>query len=414
MKKLLENTVMLYLMNFTGYFFSLLTIPYQARILSQTYFGGLALAIGVMLYFQLIIDFGFMISAVTDIAKFREDKNSLNHIVSCVIFIRAVIALLLLLCLWILLSFVANYSIWSNVFYIYFLAIVLESLLPAFFLRGMEDMRTVALLTVCSKALMTSLIFLLVKSDVDYLIIPWSRVLGAAVSLFIAWTYIKNKYGIQLVKVSRSEFHASLVNSSGYFFSRVASSFYGGGNSAILGILFPSAVVALYASAEKILNVGMTLSSPIADSLLPYITKSKDFSTAWKFLKFLIPTLAIGGTISFIFAERIILLIFGDGYADAAPILRTMIPIIAFTLPNYVVAFPILVPMGLGKQSNMANVIGAIVYLFGTAICLSVGKMNPISAARILLISTMSVLLWRVGVLWHYRERLVEHSRVQI
>lgn len=405
MKKLLENTFMLYLMQFAGYLFSLIAIPYQARVLSQAYYGGLTLAIGVMLYFQMVIDFGFMVTGVMDVAANRDDRTQLSRTVTEVLIIRIGLSMLCLLLLWGVLHYVHNYSIWSHVFYIYFLAVVLEALMPSFFLRGMEDMRTVAVLTVLSKAMATLLVFVGVKSDADYLIVPWCRVLGAAVSLLIASIYIYKKHRVCLTRVSLKEIWSSAVKSSGYFVSRIASTVYLSGNIAILGSILPSATIALYSSAEKLVNVGMTMCSPISDSLLPHISRTKEYSAAWKLLKFTAPILLIGGTLGFIFARPIVVLLFGPAYAAAAPILRIMIPIIAITLPNYVIAFPVLVPMGLGKQSNFANIIGAAVYCAGVLICLATKSLNEMSAAAVLLAAIASVTLWRTGVLlWHMRQ----------
>lgn len=408
--KLLENTVMLYLMKFAGYLFSLITVPYQTRVLSTDSYGALSLAVSIMLYFQLIIDFGFMVSGVSEVSANREDPKKLSEILTSVMIIRLVLIFCCAAGLEILLAFFENYGRWAMVFHAYFLAVSLEALLPTFFLRGVEDMKTVTVLTLISKACTTVLIFLLVKDDGGYWIIPWLRVAGAVLSFLIAWVYIGRKYQVRLTRVPPVDVLARMKEAFGYFTSRIASSVYRGSNAAVLGLLFSTSTVAMYSAAEKIVGLAMTLCSPISDSLLPHTVKTKDYQAAWLLIKLATPFILIGGTIGFLFARPIVVLLFGEAYAGSAVVLRAMIPIIAVTLPNYIIAFPVLVPMGLGKQSNYANIIGAGFYLAGLLLLWSVHAISIMSVALLVSATEFLVMLWRVLTVVKYRDRLTAHQ----
>lgn len=410
-KKLLENTVMLYIMKFSGYLFSLLIVPYQTRVLSQEYYGGLSLALGLMMYFTMLIDFGFMVSGVTEVAKNRNKKERLNECLTCVMVIRIGLSLLSIGIMSVIIYLIPAYTRWAAVFYLYLVAIILESLLPMFFLRGMEDMRTVALLTLLSKTIMTILIFIVVKTDEDYLLVPWMRVAGAAFSFVIAWIYITRKYKVGLTRVTRQQLYDSLKRSFGFFISRIASTVYRGGNTVILGAALPMSMVALYACPEKLMNVGMTMSSPISDSLLPYIAKTHNYKSAWHMIKLIMPIVTVGGVIGFIWAEPIIIFIFGKQYVESAGVLKAVIPIIAITPINYILAFPVLVPMGLQRQSNMANVIGAVVYVIGMLLLWVTNNISILGAAIVLMLTECCVAGWRTGVVIKYRDRLQENKR---
>jgi PST family polysaccharide transporter len=405
-KKLLENTVMLYIMQFAGYFFSLLIVPYQTRVLTKEYYGALSIALGVMMYFTMLIDFGFMVSGVTEVADHRNDKQLLSECITCVMVLRIMLSILSVIIMSALIGLIPSYQRWSDAFYLYLSAIILEALLPMFFLRGMEDMRTVAILTLLSKALATALVFIFVKSDADYLLIPVVRVAGAALSFAVAWIYITRRYGVKLVKISWKQLYISLKNASGFFVSRIASTVYRGGNTAILGAVLPPTMVALYACPEKLMSFGMTMSSPISDSLLPYIAKTKDYKSAWRMIKLITPVILVGGTIGFIWAEPIIALIFGAQYVESAPVLRALIPIIAVTPINYILAFPVLIPMGLNRQSNFANVVGALVYVLGMLLLWATGNISIFSAAIVLMITECCVTGWRVAMVVKHRDRL--------
>ena len=54
---------MLYILQFSTYFLSLVTVPYQTRVLGPVVYGYVGVALAVMAYFQLFMDFGFLLSA---------------------------------------------------------------------------------------------------------------------------------------------------------------------------------------------------------------------------------------------------------------------------------------------------------------------------------------------------------------
>lgn len=405
-KKLIENTIMLYIMKFAGYFFSFIIVPYQTRILSKDYYGALSLSLGVMIYFTILIDFGFMVSGVTEVARNRDDKNRLSQCLTCIMVIRIGLSLISLGIMSVLIYLIPTYRPWAASFYLYLFAIIIEALLPMFFLRGMEDMRTVALLTLLSKAITTALIFILVKSDNDYLLIPCMRIAGAIISFAVAWIYITSKYKVGIAKITWCQLWESLKNASGYFISRIATTVYHGGNTAIIGAMLSTSMVALYSCPEKLMNMGISMSSPLADSLLPYITKTHDYKSAWHMIKMIMPVILIGSIIGFIWAEPIITFFFGAQYSESAEVFRIVIPIIAITPINYILAFPVLVPMGLQKQSNMANIVGAVVYIVGMSIILIKDNLSIVNAAIVLTVTECCVTCWRMTVVFRHRHLL--------
>ena len=81
---LLKNTVMLYIMQFSTYLLSFIVVPYETRVLGPTYYGKLGVATAIMVYFQLVIDFGFLLSATEDVSRNREDRGKVSKILTAV------------------------------------------------------------------------------------------------------------------------------------------------------------------------------------------------------------------------------------------------------------------------------------------------------------------------------------------
>ena len=76
----IENAVMLYILQFSNMFLGLVTVPYQTRIMGAEIFGKLNVAAAIMMYFQLLMDFGFILSAVAKISRHRDDPQVLSKV----------------------------------------------------------------------------------------------------------------------------------------------------------------------------------------------------------------------------------------------------------------------------------------------------------------------------------------------
>ena len=140
---LLENTLMLYILQFSNMAMGLLTQGYQMRVLGVELIGVLGAAQYATNFFQILIDFGFIYSATAKVSRFREDKQVLNKVLTCVIISKT---LFMALSFGILLAFIApSLADMSQVmvYVFYLLSVCTYALLPDFMYRGLEQMTTI-------------------------------------------------------------------------------------------------------------------------------------------------------------------------------------------------------------------------------------------------------------------------------
>lgn len=90
--KVVQNTVMLYLMNFAKIALPLITLPYLTRVLSLNNYGTFTYVKTVMTYMQLIIDFGFLFSATKDIVEAGKDKKKIGSITGNVLIAKFILS----------------------------------------------------------------------------------------------------------------------------------------------------------------------------------------------------------------------------------------------------------------------------------------------------------------------------------
>ena len=201
-RTLLKNTAMLYILRFSTYFFSLVTVPYQTRVLGVEIYGKIGIATALMLYFQLFLDFGFILSATEEVAKHRDNRKKLAVIYSSVTIIKLIFALISIIVLTVICYRIPAYKANMTLYMLFLIETIINSLLPDFLYRGMEDMSSITYRTVFVKALFTVFIFVFLKSPEDYLRIPIIIACGDILAVLWSIYDIQKKYGIRYCKIT--------------------------------------------------------------------------------------------------------------------------------------------------------------------------------------------------------------------
>ena len=80
-KQLAKNTGSLFLFHIAKILFPFIVLPYLTRTMSTEAYGVVAYVKTVMTYMQVIVDFGFTLSATKDIVKAREDRTEMSFVI---------------------------------------------------------------------------------------------------------------------------------------------------------------------------------------------------------------------------------------------------------------------------------------------------------------------------------------------
>ena len=179
-KVLVKNTVMLYLLQFSTYLFSFLTVPYQSRILGPEIYGILGVAGAVMIYFQLFMDFGFLLSATEDISKNRDDKQYICRKITSIAIIKMFFAFISFAVMALLCTVVPKFSEHKMLYFVYLAAFVVNSFLPDYIYRGLEQMTAVTVRTVIIKLFFCVMIFAVMHTKEDYMAVPLLLLIGGS------------------------------------------------------------------------------------------------------------------------------------------------------------------------------------------------------------------------------------------
>lgn len=406
---LLKNTVMLYILTFSTYLMSFLIFPYETRTLGTASMARMAVAQSMMVYFQLCIDFGFLLSATEEVSRYREDKHRLGQILSIVTFCKLCLSLAGLLVLVVLCRVVDKWRGDLPLYLLFYCGTVLASLLPDYLYRGVEQMGSITIRAVLVRTFSTVMILLLVKHPEDLWLIPLLTIIGNGVALILVLVHLRHKLQIRFRSFRPAQAWAAFRRSSVFFYSRIASSIYTSSNAIIIDLMSSNAVaLASYSAAEKIVTSAKSGMSPIADSLYPYMVRHRDFKLVKKVLLVLMPLIIAGCTVVAIFAEPLCIWFFGPDYAQAAIVLRCLLPVVVVILPSYIFGFPMLSAMGLNQHANYAVILGSALHVVGLAVLYLTGTMNFVTLAIMVSITETVILLYRLAVVYLHRDRLRE------
>lgn len=404
---LLKNTLMLELLQVSTYVLALAAVPYETRILGPEMYGVLGAATAIMVYFQLVVDFGFLLSATEDVAAHREDKGYLRRLLSVVTCNKLLLAaisgvLLLALC-----SIIPQWREKTGLYFLFFLATVCTSMMPDYLYRGLEDMTAITVRTVAIRAFFTGAIFFVLKKPEDLWVVPVLNIIGNGIAMVLAYADLSKRFGVGFGKISRKDMGQTLKRSATFFLSRIASTAYTALNTIILDLISAGGgATGFYTASDKLITTGKNVLSPISDSLYPYMARNKDFKLVKKLLLTAMPVITLFCAVCFIWAEPLCILVFGEEYGPAGQVLRAMLPVGIITLPNYVLGFPTLGAMGLSKYANYSVVFGSVLHICNLLVLWFTGHMNMVTLAAMVSVAEFAILMFRVVVIVRNRDRM--------
>ena len=404
---LLKNTLMLQILQFSTYLLALVAVPYETRVLGPETYGVLGAATAIMVYFQLVIDFGFLLSATEEVASNRDDIQALRKILTSVTACKVLLAVLSAGVLAILCRVIAPWREKTGLYFLFFLSTVCTSLMPDYLYRGMERMSAITIRTVAIRGFFTVAIFIFLKKPEDLYVVPVLNIIGNGCAMLAAYFDLAKRFGIRFTRISRKDVTGALKRSSVFFYSRIATTAYTSLNTVILDLVTASGIATgFYTAADKLITTGKNLLSPISDSLYPYMVRNRDFKLVKKVLLWTPPLIALFCTACFIWAEPLCKLLLGAEYGPAGQVLRAMLPVGVITLPSYILGFPTLSAMGLKQYANYSVIFGSVLHICNLLLLYFSGHMNMVTLATLVSVAEAAILLFRICVIWKHRDRL--------
>ncbi len=286
-KRLFSNFFSLLVLQGSNYILPLITFPYLVQVLGVEYFGLLAFATAVIAYFGIITDYGFNLTATREISVHRENKEKVVEIFSAVMIIKVFLMFLSFFLLSLLVFSFKKFSTDWEIYFFTFATIVGQVFFPVWFFQGMERMKYISYLNIFAKTIFTISIFVFVKEQSDFYLVPLLTSGGFIVAGIWSQVLIYKEFNVKFKWQNIETLKAYLYDGWHIFVSRIYVNIYTTTNIILLGFFTNNATVGYYSIAEKIVVAIGGLFQPANQTIYPYLARKykENFKLFVAFLK---------------------------------------------------------------------------------------------------------------------------------
>lgn len=341
-----------------NYALPILLMPFLVLKIGIYNVGVIATLTAITSYMQLIIDYGFNLSATRDIAKNGYTNPYASLISSSVFLIKITISFLFFISSLVVISFIPSIADYRLPFLLTLGIVVFQSLFPSWHFQAAERMHFITACNSLPKLVAAGMVFVFVKSPEDVWKVQACFLSGAVVSFFAAMIVLKTKFDFKLT-FSVEGCVAQLKDGYSIFLARVASGLYKNFNVLILGFFAGAAAVGAYSIAERILRSAQMVQNVVGDTLYPSFAKGftsdKSFfkRTARKYRWHIVISYSLASLMIFALSGTIGELIGRSSSTEVAACLRIMSAAFLFGGLNYTCAILGLTSCGYAKQFSV-------------------------------------------------------------
>lgn len=264
-----QNFIFLLTIQASNILISLISVPLLIQSIGLDQFGLVNLALSVIVLANILVGFGYNLSAPREVALSQGDKVRLSHLVSNIVSSRVLLALLAS-------SFIMFAALGGGMFTEYkwilvfsLLLLFSEATLPVWFFQGLEKMKLVSLANVFAKLLYLAGIVLFIHEPTQS---KWVNFLmglsGLGINLLLL-AHIHFQLDIRFFRPEFGKVIQSIRQNWLLFLSNVASYLSVNGGLIILSFFAQAQVLGMFSLAEKIAIVLRLFPSMLVQAVFP-------------------------------------------------------------------------------------------------------------------------------------------------
>lgn len=360
-RTLTKNFVSLSLLQVAGYIFPLITLPYLAKVLGIYNFGAVAFANTIIIYFQTLVDYGFIYSSVRDISQCGKDKDKVSYIFSTVMYARFILTVVAFLILCVLIFTVPFFYEKRIVLFCTFLLIPGYTIFADWFFQGIEKMFYITIGNLITKLLFTVLVFVFIKEPGDYYLQPlltaFGYVIAGVYSIFVIYGY-----GYKFVKVPSKDVIFAIKSNTDLFLNQLFPNLYNSFSVFLLGTFHGNMANGMYEAGGRFLNIFLQFTNVVARTFFPFLARKED--AHGKYAKFNVILSLVLTFLLFIFSPFMIRVLFTDEYNEALYVLQILSFSIFFLTVSNVYGTSYLVIRGYEKEQRQAVMTASVLGFF--------------------------------------------------
>ena len=367
-KKAFKNGVWLYLLQFFNAVIPLLTLPYIVRVLDMDNYGIFSIALNIVVYMQVFVEYGFGMSATRKVAigQGENAKNNFDSLFTAVFVIRIILTVI---CCALFVFYAFVYHDESELCFC--VAVLMLSLIGCCFqmnwlFQGLQDMKLISLVSIISGTISVIFIFGFIKSKNDLLLYCFIYSATSVLSGLMSFVVSFVKYRMRLVKVTFAEIKQEFIDGFFVFTTQLSSKVFGAIGITFLGLFAPYTEVGIFSAIQKITNIMILIWNPIPQVLFPISSEhmNKNFVTGKQFVyklrRFILPVFVLIAICVTIFSKFLISLLFGPESANYYYWLFPLLLWVIIAINNNFLGIQILLGSGYDKAYSKCFQIGVM------------------------------------------------------
>ena len=284
--KSIQNFLFLAIIQSSNVLISIISMPLLIQGIGVDQFGLVNLSLSVIVLLNILVGFGYNLSAPREVAVNQNDKTALSHLLSNIFSAKILLAAFATL---LILLGVFGFDLFKEYQLILVYSVLLlfsEATLPLWFFQGMEKMKLVSIANIFSKLLFLMGIVLFIHSPG---LSKWVNFMmgfsGLLINLFLL-VYIHTLLEIRFYRPQFSAIWASLKENILFFFSNLTGYISVNGGLIIFSFFAGAETLGMYSLAERVVMVLRLFPAIIVQAIFPNASKlyKKDEKSFYRFL----------------------------------------------------------------------------------------------------------------------------------
>lgn len=369
-KKSVENGIWLYLLQIFNTIIPIITLPYITRVLLPAEYGEVSIALNILGYFQVVVEYGFGMSASRKVALIelsdKKDEYKINRIFTGILCSRIILFLVCIIAM-VLYLLIGRFSDKRGECLLILSSTLIGNVLQLNWLfQGKQDMKFISISNIIARIVTVIGIFVFVKTSEDIYFYCVLTALSPIIASIIGIIFARKKYHLAVVKLKVSEVIDEFKSGFYVFTTQLSSKVFGAIGITFLGMWATSYEVGVYSAIQKIPYLLTLAWNPLSQILYP-ISSRKLLKSQSEGLSFIYQirriVLIIFGSISLLcglLAPFIVKIAFGENYLCGVRLVYPLLAWVVLGINNNFLGVQILLGCGHDKEYSKCFQIGVL------------------------------------------------------
>jgi len=283
--KVLENYSYMTTLQLVSALIGFVIYPIVIRRVGVEQYGLYAFMLSIVLYFQVVVEFGFDFPALKAVSFHRDDKEYLSEIVSAIFWAKGLLLMAMAVVAVLVVQMIPMLYNHKILFVVLFLQNATTIIMPQWYFQGTKLMKVPTLVNLCFRVAQIPFILWLVRGEGDIIwyavIVTASMLLGAVVAMLVML-----KEGIRIRRVSMAQLLPYFKDGWPFFLTDLAGSLKERILTNLIGVFLGMREVAIYDLATKVVTIPRMFTQSINKALFPEVVTKANTSLVKQILRY--------------------------------------------------------------------------------------------------------------------------------